>query len=380
MKKFKWFFLMSVVLVFAIPISVGAMDSDYSIYDESSCHSYGLLQDELLTEEEQFERLLELMSIAEMYNVYGIAPRSIANFPSYMPNILILTTNSYGRCETFGIGLYICVGDLTYGDRHGEEMRRLMETPIPAETVDFILDFAGIPHDNAVIFYSAIFRTPTRPTCKPLPEDWVCMWEGYNADTNAEPFVNRTIHMGELVLTHYSGGHATVGHPLNAAGTSFFTAFHMVHPPRTDVFINTISANTRVGHIMREAFTSTVDFAQVDVRGTNSVVSRRLPPSHNWPGGINITNFNGLAANGQAVRTIGGFGGVMDGTILNANANLSGVRFQQIVVTPDRGEDGDSGAALIRLNDSAVLGTKSGAVFYNGAWRMFFTNVRNYYS
>ena len=359
------------IFILATMMILGANQSTLvEAYDQSNI--------EELSTDTQLERLFELKSISKVYNNYGIIPFSVNNFPNYMPTITFISSPDYTTEEIFKIGLDIYIEDLTYDNRHSEEMMTLLNSPVPIETLNFILDFAGIPYEEAAIFYSVFLETPLWPSYLPLPQDRVDVWEYYDNSRIFAPLVNvnRTMRMGELINI-IGLEQLTAGHPLNANGTSFFTA-----PPRqglvgTNVFSIPANSPARIGNIVRSTYNNRVDIAQVDVSVSNSTMSRQLPPPWNWPGGVNITNFRGSPANNQQVRTIAGFSGVIQGNISNANAAVGGLQ-NQVLVTPDLGRAGDIGAALIRVSDSAVLGTKRGAIQVNGVWNMVYTNVQNY--
>jgi hypothetical protein len=358
------------VMMLATSMIFGAMS--FTASAESENHYENIF----ITEEEQFNRLVDLKSISNLYNNYGIVPFFFFFFPNYMPNITFISSPSDSVDEMFNIGLEIYLEGLGYDDRHSEKMSELLNSIIPKETVDFILEFTSIPYEEANIFYSVFLETPLWPYNKPLPSDRVDIWEYYYSNRSFESFVNlnRNMRMGE-VISITGIGNLTAGHPLNANGSSFFTAPHRASLNNTNVFVS--SASARIGTIIRSIYNNRVDIAQVDVSVSNSTMSRQLPPPWNWPGGINITNFRGIPNNNQEVRTLGGFSGVMTGRISNSNASVGGLQ-NQVLVTPDLGRGGDSGAALIRLSDSAVLGTKRGAISVNGVWNMVYTNVQNY--
>lgn len=147
-----------------------------------------LSSDEFISEEIQLSRLLELQEIVNSYNNYGVVPHNINNFPEYMPKIEFLAAPSDSPSGVFYIGLYICHGDISYDKRHGEEMTKIINTPIPSETVDFILDFAQIPYEDAKVFHTVFIETPLWPLDEPLPADRIDPWEYDNTNTALEPY------------------------------------------------------------------------------------------------------------------------------------------------------------------------------------------------
>jgi len=330
-------------------------------------------------------RIFELKELVRGYHDFGIVPFNIDYFPAYMPNISFIATPTYTSDNTFQIGLLPDVGSLGFEDRHSPEMMNILTRALPQGTIDFILDFTQLNYEDVDIFYSIAFDTPLFPLDVPLPPSKV-IWdeidfaEDYIAVDPLQQNVNATMRMGDWIEIS-GGGRLTAGHPTTSTGNTFMTA------PHTEAVVNRFviapeRSPMRIGNIIWARYNSRSDVAAVDVTISGSNMSRQLPSHWSgipWGGGSTITNFMGLAQNNQQVRTIGAASGVMNGTIVNANANIPNLNLNnKILVSPDLGRVGDSGAALIRFQDNAVLGTKRGAVFVNGSWHMHFTNVHFY--
>jgi len=175
-------------------------------------------------------RLVELMMIIN--DDYHAVARN-ASLPVDMPRIIALSSPAgFHANGYFLIGLHIDYGDLTYGDI--DEISKLTTQLVPDEIVDFILSFANIPSEHAVIGFAVRMNTPL------LPYDYeisgICpVWgddlsdignvsPGENpidADDRYPAEMNMTeMRMGRLISIHGTGT-MTIGHP-RQGGRSFF--------------------------------------------------------------------------------------------------------------------------------------------------------------
>ncbi|MCL2287772.1 MAG: hypothetical protein FWC33_01115, partial [Candidatus Bathyarchaeota archaeon] len=118
--------------------------------------------------------------------------------------------------------------------------------------------------------------------------------------------------------------------------------------------------------------------AEVGLNISNSQMSANLPNSWNWPAGASIANFRGTAGLNNEVRSIRGRSGVHQSRVTALNATV-GTRTNQLLTYPNGNSlAGDSGSALIRVSDSAVLGTRSGTAIISGRTYGRYTHVQRY--
>ena len=93
-----------------------------------------------------------------------------------------------------------------------------------------------------------------------------------------------------------------------------------------------------------------------------------------------LRNFRGVARQSDAVRSIRGLSGVQNSRVAHTAAVCfaAGV-FGKILTHPlEAIQGGDSGAALIRVSDNAVLGTLKGILVYSGRAYGMYTSAQLY--
>ena len=324
--------------------------------------------------EEQAQLLHELQGLIQSSQL--VLPRSLYGLE--MPNINLISTPSKYR-QYFLIGLEI-EHDLIYGE--WERMDEITSQPVNEEIVDFILSFTGIPKDNAFIAYSVILRTPL------LPCDYVvtgiCPVWGYDRtpvqyDERATP-ANSSVNLRMGNLFWIDGvGTGTIGNQRNSAGSSFNAALHSANRVGLDVFLN-VNRTFQIGRVSRSVFNLTVDAAEINVSITGSRVLHELPSHLTWPGGNNLRYHAATARLDDQVRSIRGISGVSSSRVFDPNATVSHLHFaNMILIYPDgNSQPGDSGAALIRVSDSAAVGIRSSAVGIGGRRHGLYTSTMRF--
>ena len=173
-----------------------------------------------------------------------------------------------------------------------------------------------------------------------------------------EPF-SQVWSMGQRIFV--SGlGHYTLGHPRNATGETFFTSLHNRNAPGANVFCAV--TNAHIGIVVTSQVTAYADVAEV------RVLFGRVSAA-------GISNFRGIPRNLDRVRSIRGVTGTVSGHIVNASGNAPGF-VQMILTNESNSAGGDSGAALIRIVDNAVLGVRQARCTLSGGG--LYTRVDNY--
>lgn len=347
--------LISAVLCVTLVVSMFVMPVSAQVYG----YEYQSVE---LTIEEQTERLLDLQrmlangTLPIPLNIYGEAIE--------IPNINLIAPPLYGG-TTFRIGLEIDTEGLAYGE--WDEIIQLTSQPPQRDVVDFILGFTGIGYEMAEVAYAANFYAPPLPFDYPIPE--VCpVW----GDTPLPRLAS--LRMGNLIYVDGVPGRITAGHPATSTGSTFLTATHRVNTLSRAVHIR-VPANqpytTRIGTVTRCTFGNNLDIAIVTLASTGSHMSTDLP----WGG--RISQFRAAARVNDSVRSIRGFSGVVNSTVVGINVNTETLS-NQILISPNGpSSTGDSGAALIRA-DGSVLGTRGGVTVMGSAHFGRYTNVTLY--
>lgn len=331
--------------------------------------------------ERQLELLLELNELLSSGAISNVVSYSRDGEPVIMPQISLILPPTY-ETDMFGIGLEIDIGELGFGDL--DEIAEIASREVSEYVIDFIAYFSGIPRERVSVSHSVFMRTPLLPYGY-IPSGICPVWgderivdfgdaqmESLEHDVAITPF-STTIRMGNTISIRGVSG--TAGHPTSSAGTYFISAFHSNSIPRyTDVFLNV--TNTRVGLVFRSIYNQSVDITGINTLMTGASMSTALP----LPLGGTIGSFRGSPRNNDEVISIRAMAGVYRTRILNTNAFIPAANIAGMMVTTSLGgaQAGDSGAALIRTTDRAVMGTHSGGVFYNGSWRGLYTNVQRY--
>ena len=162
--------------------------------------------------ERQIELLYELMDL--LYNDALVMPFHRGE-QIEIPNIVSIITPSE-VFDFFMIGLHI---DHNYGFEDMEAMERLSKQPPPPGVAEFILNFAGIPDDKALVGYSVSFDIPRLPegyvVTGPCPVwgDERGVYDG-NDTLPEERAVPRVVRMGQMDhITGQVGGHITASAP-----------------------------------------------------------------------------------------------------------------------------------------------------------------------
>jgi len=316
---------LTIVVAFAFQVSAFAESSqlekqsiqdtlDYSSYEEIIYESFETLEYQINDLERQTELLHEL---SDLINSGGMRARLGADgVPVEIPNINMVISPASAAIDHFVIGLEIDHSHLSYGDFEAVIELSLQEPP--QEVVDFILSYAGIPSDRIIIGYGIFQPTPLHPEYLPLPD--VCPVWGYGRNEVAEESnaasrdVRTTLRMGDRNRVMAIPGYSTVGHPLNSAGSRYFTSFHAdTWLQGRDVFLQNLPFN-RVGNVARSNNNQTLDIAEVNLSVTGSHMSSDLPRP--WPVGSRVSNFRGAARTQDLVRSIRGFSRVTDNAVL----------------------------------------------------------------
>lgn len=145
------FFVLALILITSM-VALVVNNRQHDVYT-------GETSDFVLTPREQQALLRELMMIID--SGCEIMARDI-NLPVDMPRIngIMPPYSFYGRGYLI-IGVDLDYGDLTYEDQ--DTISELAAQPVPDEVVDFILSFANIPKEHAVIAYAVSMDTPLLP-------------------------------------------------------------------------------------------------------------------------------------------------------------------------------------------------------------------------
>ena len=344
------------------------LELESSVYESGSTNMYAL--DGI---EEQFERLYELMNILQSSRYALVVPFTDSGEPLYIPNINLIAP-PHGEGGNFVIGLEIDYGSLVFGD--WEAMKELSLQAPPTEVVEFILSFAGIPYDMAEVGFSIVFDIPL------LPADYiitgVCpVWGDERNVLSDEHSIYATYtrnipaRMGQLA--HIAGiGTGTLGHPSSTSNSSrAFSSIHRnLHFPGNSV---SIGRSGTPGQLRGSIQNPTIDVAAIDVMGS---VSPELPSGWHWPGGNRIV-FRNTPPLDARVASLRGISGVRHSHLFRTNAIVGELR-DKIITLEELGTEGDSGAALIRIHDSAVLGTLRSGIFFQGQRMSVYSCVQNY--
>jgi len=363
-KKFACLFL-----VFFLSLSVfitvhASLNHDYNSADEV---------------ERQLELLIELN---ELIMSDSIVSYNRGGEPIILPRLTLILPPAY-ETDRFEIGLYIDIGTLEFGDF--DEIGGLASQEVPEDIIDFILTYSGIPRERANVGYSVVLRIPTLPYDY-IPSGICPVWGVYRCpdlgvagslekhveiDFNEQGLITprtTTLFIGELV-SHQDWGTGTVGHPANAAGSYFFSAFHRNNLPNNR---NIMRGATWIGTISRTTYNSSVDITGINTFPAGVRVSMMLPS------GRTITSFRGTPRVHDNAISIRGVSGVQNTSIVNTHAVIPELNVRGMMLTyPLRTvQHGDSGAALV--NGTVVLGTLSGSAFHDGRWHGLYTNVQNY--
>jgi len=325
--------------------------------------------------EEQFDRLRELMIILQSPYRSLIAPFDASGEPLHIPNIsLIIPPDTEG--ESFIIGLEINYEGIAFDD---DAMRELtLQTP-PEEVAKFILSFAGIPYSMAEVGFVIIQDIPL------LPMDYIitdiCPIWGDERNTPSDEYNidaayarNVPVRMGQLVgIAGRVGGVATIGHPFSASNSSrFFTSTHLnLNPasPGDTVYLGGIP----IGHLRSSVYAPMIDVAVVDTFS----ISHELPTGVLWPSGNRVTFRNTPTPRYTQVISLNGVTGMQPSTVFGTNA-LTGSMTNKIIIFETPIARGDSGAALIRLHDSAVIGTLRASILFQGVRFLVYSCIQNY--
>jgi len=322
---------------------------------------------------EQTNLLLELQDILRTES--SIAALSDTDATQYLPTINKIISPLYSGFDTFMVGLDIDHSHLCYSDI--DAIIELSMKKPPQEVIDMILGFSGIRSENIVIGYGIFQRTPPLPYGSPLPEYcpvWGDSLVEIQNDALHMPFA--VLHMGNRVRVD-GFGHSTVGHPLNSNGTRFFSSFHVTSIINgRNVFLYSIPV--RVGTVANSIFNNSVDVTEINLAVSSSIISSYLP--FPWPSGSRIMNFRGNARVGDTVRSIRGISGVQEGQVSYVGFNHDGGLFSNKILMHTHGPSisGDSGSALIRVSDNAILGTRHGRFTHFGVAFGVYTNVQRY--
>jgi hypothetical protein len=366
--------IVMVVMVVAIILPMGVKAYELTVTEQLSeiefAREYEREIELVQLHEKEIARLYEL---AEHLNSTKDSSREIlssAGMPAEMPQIISaitspLTFRYFGHI-LIGVELDVDISHLC-PDKDHEEILKLTTREVPDEIVEFILSFTGFPRDIVKIGYATIILQQHGDP--QLAAELADSSNEMSAKNSIVP-LNQQFSMGQIINVPSLGiTGATVGHP-RPGGRSFMTALHRIVPTGTDVF----SFNTRIGSVTRSIYTEAVDVTEVSLVSTLTM-STNLPLSH---GGQPIANFRGVPQNGDFSISIRGFSGVQDVRVFQANTALDGYRGMMLVSPDARSQAGDSGAALIRTSDRAVLGTRKGTLQHLGQIFGLYSSVQRY--
>ena len=369
MKKF-----LSILLIISLILgmtSVTIATSDF-IDDQENC-----------VIERQSQLLHELQELIQTSQL--IVPRSL--YGVEIPNINLIAAPLDSQSQ-FLIGLEV-EHDFNYGE--WEAIEYITSQSVPEDIVDFILSFADIPAERALVGYNITIPTPMLLIAEYedfyFPE--VCPVWGHNRTTEhygaidslyyiTTPLIDNsfTLRMGWLHAVQIPGGFGvgTIGNPRNTAGSLYNTALHRSDLNNHNVFLNS-NRTLQIGRVTRSVFNNSVDAAQVDVGITRSRVLNDLPIGWSWPGGSSLRYHMASARQNDLVRSIRGMSGVFESRVDSINATTAIGRTNQTLTFPNGSSQvGDSGAALIRVSDSAVVGIRFGTTTLNGRTLGVYTN------
>lgn len=206
----------------------------------------------------------------------------------------------------------------------------LEDEPTP-ECIEFILAFTGIPSERAFIGKGTF------------------EYEIYTQEVHYE-LQSPLVQVGQMISI-VGVGSLTTGPPTNVHGTSFVTAPHVDGLSGTRV--NLRGTNTQIGTVMMSRVRPNKDYAIVNMRHP-----RRVSPY--VPGVGLIRNFRGTAVRNDNTISMRGNSGPTQSWVYRVDFEV-GNRFGKLATYPNRASmSGDSGAALIRTSDNAVLGVRRG--------------------
>ncbi|MCL1882197.1 MAG: hypothetical protein FWF81_00365 [Defluviitaleaceae bacterium] len=332
--------------------------------------------------ETQLERLHELMNFTiNQFDSFEYAPP----FSSYSDSVEVSLINFISPPndvhDYFSIGLNTGLDCEQITFENLDMLTEITMREPSQDVVDFILTFAGIPAGRAEISYSIILPILPLSYEEPLPE--ICpVWGDVTQNNNARNIPHSTPRMGNRVrLTSPNNvfvGTATVGHPLGAdrpGNLSFVSAFHRGNIVNYHAF-DALLPTFRMGTVTRSQANVLGDFTVINLAWSNGIASDFLPPP--FPSGSRIGNFRGTPRINDTVRSIRGFSGVQEARIIDASATVGDWRNTIVVSPAGIWQQGDSGAALIRTNDRAVVGTLRAARISNGVQTMIYTPVTVY--
>ncbi|MCL2400141.1 MAG: hypothetical protein FWC91_10445 [Defluviitaleaceae bacterium] len=351
------------VLTFSSAISLAASDGSAPIMAENTKYEENCI-------ERQTELLHELMELQRASGI--VAPFTDDGVSLEIPqiNVVIPPTSDSGQ---FAIGLEICIGDLAYGDL--DEILAITSKEPDKEVVDFILSFAEIPYSQANVEYAVFMPTPR------LPENYVisgsCPVWGDELEDQIDPRSGIIVRVGNM--DNVEGfGQGTIGHPVNANGSGYVTAIHAGSWAAGSRVFASFNNQNQLGVVSSSTLTNSVDITFINIINHGNRISLELPRTHNWPGGASITNFRGVPRTNDVVRSIRGRSGIHHTAIHSASVNIAGLTNKLTVYPNGISTTGDSGAALIRVSDSAVMGTRTGAVAIGNTVFGVYTSSQRY--
>ena len=371
-KKFSAFLLL-IILVIGTSSSSAFAPASYE--PQTYCVEW-----QIYCVERQTELLHELQELLRSPDFSQFIPFASDGAPIEIPNINMIIPPfmlSYSEAmeyssrhdslplpfgTAFMIGLDIDIGNLGYNDQ--EAIEELTRQNPPEEVIDFILSFAGIPRHLALVTYSVTMTTP-RGSSDDIHSIRDNVWNSdidnelisYD-DLSLNPRFVDTIRMGQL---DYIPGfnYGTIGHPFNGSDGIYMTSVHATGVNFRTVYLNNFRhPNPPIGFISNSIVTSSIDVARISLQIPR--ISSELPGGWHWPSGNRIRNYRGTPRVWDTVRSIRGRSGVTESVITYINMN-TGTWTNKIITYPNgHSLTGDSGSALIRVSDSAVLGTRRG--------------------
>lgn len=255
-----------------------------------------------------------------------------------------------------------------------------LENEPTEEDIAFIVFYTGIPRELLDIEKAVINIGPYLPSyldeylyeSNYFPEEYLQEYSQHRLSyeeyyfTEQEDFNPRSspwLRMGQEIDIRRNGhliASLNLGPPRSGAGTSFFTASHGL--ARVGDWVYFRGTNTRIGRVIDVRLFGSVDATEVDVNVTGRLVSSLIPPRNIEM----IGNFAGTARIGDRVGSVRRGGNIWPGRVDSLNARIVvGITplSNMIGVYPGTTRrPGDSGGALIRLDDNAVLGITVGSV------------------
>ena len=240
--------------------------------------------------------------------------------------------------------------------------------PATQECINFILSYTGISHENAFIAQGIGRRNVLQYGQTVTPYRQVHEYEAIEPHTT-------TLFMGEMI-TIAGVSSFTLGHPTSNFGTYFATSPHTTAALNRQVFLGLHEAPNRLlGTVSRAYFMSARDVAIVRITTANRV-------STSFPWGGSIANFRGTAAVDDSTMSIRGVSGTRSSRVTStvATGRFFGdpFSFAGKIATLGGAMDGDSGSALIRTRDNAVLGTLNGTYSIGGITVTIYTPALRY--